>query len=62
MPHLIVAMPVGMVFIEQQGNAAKHQDARGDQVGAECFLEGKYRETCSNKGCRRKNDGFPSSA
>jgi hypothetical protein len=48
MPQLVMAMPVGMVFIEQQGNAANHQDTRGDQVGAECFLKGKNSETCSN--------------
>ena len=38
MPHIVVAMPMDMVFIEQQDNATNHQDARGDQVGADCFL------------------------
>jgi hypothetical protein len=38
MPHFVVAMPMDMVFIEQQDNATNHQDARGDQVGADCFL------------------------
>ena len=58
-PHLVMAMPVGMVFIEQQGNAANHQDTSCNQIGAECFVEDEYGETRSNKGCRRKNHRFP---
>jgi hypothetical protein len=61
-PHLVVAMPVGMVFIEQQDNAANHHDAGGDQVGAECFLEGEDSEACSNKGSSGKDHRFPGSA
>ena len=55
MPHLVMAMPMCVVFIEQQYNATHHQDARGDHVEAECFFEGKDSKPCSNKRCRRKN-------
>lgn len=62
MPHLVMAMPVGMVFIEQQSNATDHQGTRCNQVGAEGFLEDQDRESYSNKWCRGKNHRFPGSA
>ena len=55
MPHLVMAVPMGVVFLQQQNNAANHQGTCCDQVGVHCFLECKHSKTCSNKRCCRKD-------
>jgi hypothetical protein len=62
MPERVMAVPVGVAFLEQKGNASHHQTGGANQVDAQGFLEGNNGEASPHKRCGGKDNGFPGGA